>query len=118
MNPKLSLVGAGPGDAELITVKGIRALQSADIVLYDALSAATLLDYVPEHAPTLYVGKRAGRHSYTQEQINDLIVDSGVYDRRRNFRMYLSTKFGKTAMLDFDFRYSDYGKKFFKLEKF
>lgn len=76
MNPKLSLVGAGPGDAELITVKGIRALQSADIVLYDALSAATLLDYVPKHAPTLYVGKRAGRHSYTQEQINDLIVAS------------------------------------------
>jgi uroporphyrin-III C-methyltransferase len=76
LNPKLTLVGAGPGDADLITLKGIKALQEADIVLYDALVNKELLEYVPEDVPTLFVGKRFENHSYTQEQINQLIVDS------------------------------------------
>lgn len=72
--PKLTLVGAGPGDAELITLKGIKALQTADVVLYDALVNEELLDFVPEHCPKIYVGKRAGQHSLVQEDINKLIV--------------------------------------------
>lgn len=73
---KLTLVGAGPGDEELITLKGVRALQSADVVLYDALANKSLLDFVPEGVPCLFVGKRSGEHSMKQEEINELIVSS------------------------------------------
>ncbi len=74
--PMLTLVGAGPGDPELITVKAINALKSADIVLHDALVSKGVLDYIPVSTPVICVGKRAGRHSYTQEEINSLIVES------------------------------------------
>lgn len=74
MQPKLTLVGAGPGDGELITLKGVRALRQADVILYDDLANAALLDFAPAHAQTLYVGKRAGRPSYQQAEINALIV--------------------------------------------
>jgi uroporphyrin-III C-methyltransferase len=73
--PKLSLVGAGPGDVDLITIKGINALSEADVVLYDALVNPEILKYVPLDALKINVGKRNGRHAYTQEQINTLIVD-------------------------------------------
>jgi uroporphyrin-III C-methyltransferase len=73
--PRLTLIGAGPGDPELITVKGIKALAQADVVLYDALVNPELLQYAPAHAPRIYVGKRAGAHQYSQEEINNLIVD-------------------------------------------
>lgn len=73
--PKLILVGAGPGDPDLITVKGIKALQNADVVLYDALVDESLLDYAKD-AQLQYVGKRKGQHSYRQEDINRLIVEN------------------------------------------
>ncbi len=76
--PKVTLVGAGPGDPELISLKGIKALWAADIVLYDALVNKELLQHVPENVPVIFVGKRAGNHAYTQEQINDLIVQSAL----------------------------------------
>lgn len=74
-HPKLTLVGAGPGDPELITLKGIRTLATADVVLYDALIGDELLKFAPANAKKVFVGKRAGDHTYTQRQINDLIVD-------------------------------------------
>jgi uroporphyrin-III C-methyltransferase len=74
MTPKLTLVGAGPGDGELITLKGIRALECADVVLYDDLTNRELLDYCPERTLKMYVGKRAGRTSFQQGDINRLIV--------------------------------------------
>ncbi len=75
MQAKLTLVGAGPGDAELITLKGIKALQKADVVLYDALANHSLLEYVPENAIVVNVGKRKGQHSYAQFEINQMIVE-------------------------------------------
>ena len=72
--PKITLVGAGPGDPELITVKGLKALQSADVVLYDALSNPALLAEAPKNALTIYVGKRANNHRYKQEEINLMLV--------------------------------------------
>lgn len=72
--PKLTVVGAGPGDAELITVKAINTLKKADVVLYDALVNKELLQYVSTKAELIFVGKRRGCYSYQQEQINDLIV--------------------------------------------
>lgn len=70
---KLTLVGAGPGDVELITLKAIKALEGAAVVLYDALVNVDLLNYAP-NAEKIFVGKRKGCYAYQQEQINDLIV--------------------------------------------
>ncbi|WP_234734047.1 uroporphyrinogen-III C-methyltransferase [Tellurirhabdus bombi] len=78
MQPKLTLVGAGPGDGELITLKGIRALRQANVVLYDDLANDTLLEFAPENAVKTYVGKRAGRASLSQEEINQLIVQMAI----------------------------------------
>jgi len=72
--PKLTLVGAGPGDPDLITVKGIKALADADVVLYDALASEALLTYAPARATKIFVGKRAGMHSAQQKEINRLTV--------------------------------------------
>lgn len=72
--PRLTLVGAGPGDPDLITLKGLRALQTASVVLYDALVAEELLQEAPPTAIRLFVGKRAGSHYKSQAQINALIV--------------------------------------------
>lgn len=71
---RLTVVGAGPGDVDLITLKGVKVLQSADVVLYDALVSPELLGYAPA-AEKIFVGKRKGCYSYQQEQINDLIVE-------------------------------------------
>ncbi|MFV0566092.1 MAG: uroporphyrinogen-III C-methyltransferase [Flavobacteriaceae bacterium] len=72
--PTLTLVGAGPGDADLITLKAIKALKNANVVLYDALVNPELLDYVPCKAEKIFVGKRKGCYRFHQEQINELIV--------------------------------------------
>ncbi|GGN05088.1 uroporphyrinogen-III C-methyltransferase [Dyadobacter beijingensis] len=74
MEAKLTLVGAGPGDSELITLKGMRALQSADVVLYDELANAAFLEFAPAHALKMYVGKKVGQPSFSQGEINGLIV--------------------------------------------
>ncbi|TDQ25420.1 uroporphyrinogen-III C-methyltransferase [Tenacibaculum caenipelagi] len=75
--PKLTVVGAGPGDADLITLKAIKALEQADVVLYDALVNNELLGYVNPNAELIFVGKRRGCYRYQQEQINELIVTRG-----------------------------------------
>lgn len=72
---KLTVVGAGPGDVELITIKGVKALQSANVVLYDALVDVQLLEHAP-NAEHIFVGKRKGCYRYQQEQINELIVET------------------------------------------
>jgi len=73
--PRITLVGAGPGDAELISLKGVRILKSADVVLYDALVNNELLEFAPEKAIKVFVGKRSGDHSYSQEAVNKLMID-------------------------------------------
>ena len=69
----LTVVGAGPGDMELITLKAVKALENADVVLYDALVNEELLAYA-KNAELIFVGKRKGCYAYQQEQINELIV--------------------------------------------
>src|SRR5689334_17454163 len=66
---KVYLVGAGPGDPELITWKGRRVLAAADSILYDHLANVALLDLAPAGAERLYVGKKKSSHAYTQEEI-------------------------------------------------
>lgn len=73
--PKLTLVGAGPGDVDLITVKGVEAIGSADVILYDALVNKELLKYAPYDALKIYVGKRKDKHTFSQDEINSLIVE-------------------------------------------
>ncbi|WP_421948293.1 uroporphyrinogen-III C-methyltransferase [Phaeodactylibacter xiamenensis] len=74
--PKITLVGAGPGDPELLTLKGARALRTADVILYDALIDTRLLNHARPEAPRIFVGKRAGAHRMSQEEINTLLVKS------------------------------------------
>ena len=73
--PRLTLIGAGPGDIELITLKGIRAIESADVILYDALANEELLAYSRPNTVMVYVGKRLGKYVYKQEEINYKIVE-------------------------------------------
>ncbi len=73
-NPRLTVVGAGPGDVDLITLKAIKVLKTADVVLYDALVNEELLDFINPDAELIFVGKRRGCYRYQQEQINELIV--------------------------------------------
>ncbi len=75
--PKLTVVVAGPGDVELITLKAIKTLKQADVVLYDALVNPELLEHVNPMAEMIFVGKRRGCYRYQQEQINELIVARG-----------------------------------------
>lgn len=75
MKTKVTLVGAGPGDPELLTLKAIKAIKNADAILYDALVNRSVLKHAKPSAQLMCVGKRAGRHSYTQEEINKLIID-------------------------------------------
>ena len=71
---KLILLGAGPGDPELITWKGFRAIRDAKVILYDALVNPELLKAASDSALKISVGKRVGQHSFTQDEINELIV--------------------------------------------
>src|ERR1700685_2228167 len=72
---KVYLVGAGPGDPELITAKGLRLLQQADAVLYDHLAPHSLLDSTPAHAERIYVGKKKSAHAFTQEEICAMMIE-------------------------------------------
>jgi uroporphyrinogen III methyltransferase / synthase len=74
---KVYLVGAGPGDPELITLKGRRLLEQADCVLYDHLANAELLDLAPAIAERIYVGKKKADHALSQEEICALLIDRG-----------------------------------------
>ncbi len=73
--PKLSLVGAGPGDPDLITLKAIKTLKTADVILYDALANSALLEYARPDAIKVFVGKRAGQHAFQQLNINRMIIE-------------------------------------------
>lgn len=70
----VQLVGAGPGDPDLMTRKGWKAIQKADVLVYDALVSQDLLDEIPLHIRRIYVGKRKGQHAMSQQQICTLLV--------------------------------------------
>lgn len=73
---KVYLVGAGPGDPSLITVRGQNLLTKADVVVYDYLASSKLLRHVPSTAKLIYAGKKGGsKHTHTQEEINQILVD-------------------------------------------
>jgi uroporphyrin-III C-methyltransferase len=71
----VSLVGAGPGDPDLLTVKALRLIQSAEVILHDDLVPQAILDKASPHAEVVHVGKRCGRKSITQEEIQALMIE-------------------------------------------
>jgi len=78
---KVYLVGAGPGDEELLTIKGQRVLACADVVVYDRLVGDGILDMIPGSAERIDVGKNAGSHPVPQEQINQLLAEKAAEDK-------------------------------------
>jgi uroporphyrinogen III methyltransferase/synthase len=72
---KVYLVGAGPGDPELITVKGRKILERADSILYDHLAPERLLDLAPAHAERVYVGKKRSAHEFSQDEISRMLIE-------------------------------------------
>ncbi|MCZ8151243.1 MAG: uroporphyrinogen-III C-methyltransferase [Rhodobacteraceae bacterium] len=71
----VSFVSGGPGPIDLLTLRGLSRIKSADVILYDALLDPEFLEYFPKSSICLYVGKRSGQHSRTQDEINELLLD-------------------------------------------
>ena len=81
-NGFVSLVGAGPGDPDLLTVKAVRLLRSADVVVYDRLVSADILELIPAGVSRISVAKASGKHCVPQDQINEIIVNLARTGRR------------------------------------
>ena len=79
---KVWLVGAGPGEVSLLTLKGKEVLAEADVVVYDALVRGGMMSLMPEKAELIYVGKRAGNHTMKQEDINALLLEKALEGKR------------------------------------
>jgi uroporphyrinogen III methyltransferase/synthase len=81
--PMVYLVGAGPGDPGLITLRGKQLLERAEVIIYDHLASKKLLKYVPKSAEFIYAGKRGGvKHTHTQDEINQMLVDRAKAGKR------------------------------------
>ena len=78
---KVYIVGAGPGDPDLITVKGLRAIQQADVILYDRLINKQLLAHAKPDVELIFVGKLPKYHGVIQDRINSLLVQHGKKDK-------------------------------------
>jgi uroporphyrin-III C-methyltransferase/precorrin-2 dehydrogenase/sirohydrochlorin ferrochelatase/uroporphyrin-III C-methyltransferase len=72
---KVYLVGTGPGDPELLTVKALRLIQNADVVIYDRLVSEGILEQIPAGVSKIYVGKKTGNHTLPQDEINQLLLN-------------------------------------------
>lgn len=78
MKGKVFLVGAGPGDYRLITLKGLECIQAADVIVYDRLASKKLLDYRKKGCELIYVGKKSSNHTKTQDEINEIICQRAL----------------------------------------
>lgn len=79
---RVSLVGAGPGDPELLTVRAVRRIEAADVIVYDCLVGTDILKLARRDARLIYVGKQSGRHTLPQEDINALLVELACQGQR------------------------------------
>lgn len=109
---RIYLVGAGPGDPDLLTVKALRLIQQADTVIYDRLVSADILRLIPEQAARIYVGKATCQHTLSQSEINTLLVEqahqSKLIIRLKGGDPYIFGRGGEEALalvragIDFD----------------
>ncbi len=102
-NGKVYIVGAGPGDPELISVKGLKALKKADCVLYDFLSSPALLEHIKKGAKKICVGKANGLHLKEQDEINMLL-----HENSRKYRYVVRLKGGDPAVFSSGFKEARY----------
>ena len=106
MKAKVYLVGAGPGDPGLITVQGSACIQKADVIIYDYLASPALLKYARKSAELIYVGKKGGDHTLSQDQINALIVEKaksgGIICRLKGGDPYIFGRGGEEAEVLFN----------------
>ena len=79
---KVWLVGAGPGDLGLFTIKGREVLEKADVVVYDALVGPSILGLIPDSARLIYAGKRSGNHTLSQDEINRVLLEEAIKGNR------------------------------------
>ena len=84
MKGKVYLVGAGPGDPELLTLKALRLIREADVILHDELIGPEILNFASTKAHLRNVGKRCGRRSTSQEEINSLLVAFASFGLKRS----------------------------------
>lgn len=82
MKGKVWLVGAGPGDAGLLTIRGKQVLEQADVVVYDALVGTGVLQYIPKEAKIIFAGKRSGNHYLKQTETNKVLLDEALKGQR------------------------------------
>ena len=101
MKAKVYLVGAGPGDPGLITVKGRECIRKADVIIYDYLAAPALLKHARKSAEQIYVGKKGGDHTLSQDEINRLLVEKarsgGVITRLKGGDPFIFGRGGEEA---------------------
>lgn len=81
-NPRVSIVGAGPGDPDLLTVKALRLITSAQVIFYDALISDEIRALFPSSAEKIYVGKRCGEHSFSQQEICNQLAKAALTGQR------------------------------------
>jgi len=79
---EVALVGAGPGDPELLTLRALRFIQQAEVTVFDRLVSQDILDLLPENSEKLYVGKKQSNHSVPQDKINELLVEQAKLGKR------------------------------------
>lgn len=82
MNGRVYLVGAGPGDPKLFTLRGVEVMQQADVVVYDRLANEQLLKYAPIGSENIFVGKLPDRHTLPQEEINKILVEKALEGKK------------------------------------
>lgn len=78
IHPKITLAGAGPGDVDLLTIKALKAIQSADVILYDSLANPEILEFAKTDVVLMNVGKQLGMYLFSQDEINKLIVEHAL----------------------------------------
>ncbi|WP_316819925.1 uroporphyrinogen-III C-methyltransferase [Pedobacter gandavensis] len=105
--PKITLVGAGPGDPELISLKGVKAINTADVVLYDAQVNEALLNHAPEKAIKIFVGSKSDDESFSQDVVNKLMIDYAL-----NFGHVVRLKSGDPFVFARGFEEVDYAESY------
>lgn len=105
--PRITLVGAGPGDPELISLKGVKAINTADVVLYDAQVNEALLNHAPEGAIKIFVGHKSDDESFSQDGVNKLMIDYAL-----NFGHVVRLKSGDPFVFAKGFEEVDYAESY------